>query len=149
MISKRTLAAAGLALLYILMSVWNVRNGRWPPVQGALLVASGILLGLGVALAGRKHPRGPQTSRPAPEPLPDAAFAALQAGNPIAAIKILREQRKLGLKEAKDIVDGYVQEQPALQRAIAATRAREVRKALLVLAVVAALALVVCVFLRS
>ncbi|HVZ46245.1 MAG TPA: ribosomal protein L7/L12 [Ramlibacter sp.] len=54
--------------------------------------------------------------------LSPAAVAALQQGNKIEAIKILREERNIGLKEAKDAVDDYVRSQPALQAAMAEAR---------------------------
>lgn len=47
--------------------------------------------------------------------LPAAAVAALNRGNKIEAIKLLREERSIGLKEAKDIVDHYVASHPALE----------------------------------
>jgi hypothetical protein len=50
---KRALAAVVLSLLYILMSVWLVRNGRWLPVLGIIWAVSGVLIGLGVALSSR------------------------------------------------------------------------------------------------
>lgn len=40
-------------------------------------------------------------------PLPAAALAALQKGDTIGAIKLLRESHGLGLKEAKDVVDRH------------------------------------------
>ncbi len=40
--------------------------------------------------------------------LPEAAIAALRAGNKIDAITIVREATGLGLKEAKDAVEQYV-----------------------------------------
>ncbi len=46
--------------------------------------------------------RGPAT------PLPEAAIIALDAGNKLEAIRILREATGLGLKEAKDAVERYV-----------------------------------------
>ena len=46
--------------------------------------------------------------------LPASAIAALNNGQKIEAIKIVREERKLGLKEAKDLVDAYIKTQPAL-----------------------------------
>ncbi|MGH8105740.1 MAG: ribosomal protein L7/L12, partial [Arenimonas sp.] len=38
--------------------------------------------------------------------MPTSVMAALQSGNKIEAIKLLREQTGLGLKEAKDAVEG-------------------------------------------
>ena len=40
--------------------------------------------------------------------LSTAAISALQHGRKIAAIKIVREERNIGLKEAKNVVDDYV-----------------------------------------
>ena len=48
--------------------------------------------------------------------LPSAAIAALQKGNKIEAIKIVRVARNLGLKEAKDCVEDYVRCDPSLKR---------------------------------
>jgi ribosomal protein L7/L12 len=48
-----------------------------------------------------------RTLEPA-SPLPEAAIAALEAGNKLEAIRILREATGLGLKEAKDAVERYV-----------------------------------------
>lgn len=55
-------------------------------------------------------------------PLSTAAISALRHGNKIEAIKIVREERKIGLKEAKDAVDDYVRSQPALQSSLAAAQ---------------------------
>ena len=46
-------------------------------------------------------------------------LAALQQGNVIEAIKLVRTERSLGLKEAKDVVDAYVQNHPELQETLA------------------------------
>jgi ribosomal protein L7/L12 len=53
--------------------------------------------------------------------------AALQAGNKIEAIRMVREARNLGLKEAKDAVDAYLATQPALQASLA-ERAKEAQQ---------------------
>lgn len=42
-----------------------------------------------------------------PKPLPANVLAALQSGNKMVAIKLLREASGLGLKEAKDVIDEY------------------------------------------
>ena len=42
------------------------------------------------------------------------ALAALHEGRKIDAIKILREERGIGLKEAKDEVDAYLRDHPEL-----------------------------------
>jgi len=43
-----------------------------------------------------------------------AVIALLQQGRKIEAIKLLREERHIGLKEAKDIVDEYCLQHPEL-----------------------------------
>ena len=74
-------------------------------------------------------------------PLSNSAVAALQHGNKIEAIKVTREERNIGLKEAKDAVDDYVRSQPILQASFAAAQAETKRSVLLWLAVLVALAL--------
>jgi ribosomal protein L7/L12 len=48
--------------------------------------------------------------------LPKAAVEALWHGNVIEAIKVFRQERNTGLKEAKDLVDAYLASQPALKK---------------------------------
>ena len=50
-----------------------------------------------------------------PQQLSAAAIAALQRGNKIDAIKIARQEMGLGLKEAKDLIEAYIADNPALQ----------------------------------
>lgn len=45
--------------------------------------------------------------------LPEDVLAAIRANRKIDAIKLLREHRGLGLKEAKHIVDAYVLKHPS------------------------------------
>jgi hypothetical protein len=40
-------------------------------------------------------------------PLPPDVLAALKAGRPVDAIRLLREQRGIGLKEAHDAMDAF------------------------------------------
>ena len=47
--------------------------------------------------------------------IPPLVLAALHQGNKIEAIKIIRAQRGIGLKDAKDVVDAYIRENPALK----------------------------------
>ena len=61
------------------------------------------------------------------EPLPPEAIDALQRGNKIEAIKIVRQAQKLDLKDAKDKVDAYVQSDPVLQQKFAAAQAETTR----------------------
>lgn len=55
--------------------------------------------------------------------LPQAAVDALWKGNVIEAIKIVRLERNIGLKESKDHVDAYLRGQPALQQKLQAAQA--------------------------
>jgi ribosomal protein L7/L12 len=48
--------------------------------------------------------------------LSNAAVALLWRGDVIGAIKVVRVERNLGLKEAKDLVDAYVRSQPSLRQ---------------------------------
>ena len=64
-------------------------------------------------------------------PLSTAAVSALRLGNKIEAIKIVREERNIGLKEAKDAIEDYLKDQPALQASFAATQTEVKRSALL------------------
>ena len=48
--------------------------------------------------------------------LPTAVIGAIKAGRKIDAIKLLREARGLGLKEAKHAVDAYIRLNPSLQQ---------------------------------
>lgn len=56
--------------------------------------------------------------------LPQAAVNAIWKGNTIEAIKIVRLEREIELKEAKDQVDAYVRSQPALQHKLQAAQAQ-------------------------
>ena len=55
--------------------------------------------------------------------LPQAAVAALEQGQTIEAIKIVRLESGIGLKESKDLVDDYLKSRPDLQRRLAAAQA--------------------------
>ena len=57
-----------------------------------------------------------------PSSFPPAAVAALEQGNTIEAIKIVRLDRGLGLKESKDLVDAYLKSRPDLQRRLEAAQ---------------------------
>ena len=80
----------------------------------------------------------------APIELPVEALAALQGGNKIEAIKVVRAAHRLDLKDAKDLVDRYVAAQPGLQRQMTAAGAEQGRK--LVFAVVVAIAIGAAVY---
>lgn len=59
--------------------------------------------------------------------LPAAAVAALHEGRKIDAIKIVRRERNLQLKDAKDAVDAYIRSQPALEASLGARQAAATR----------------------
>ncbi len=48
--------------------------------------------------------------------LPKAAIQALWQGNVIEAIKVVRQERHIGLKEAKEAVETYIASEPALKK---------------------------------
>jgi hypothetical protein len=77
--------------------------------------------------------------------LPEAAVAALRAGNKIEAIKIVRLQRGLNLKGAKDAVEAHLAAQPALAMQFASASAGGGRRGLLLLLGIAALCVLVYV----
>lgn len=49
--------------------------------------------------------------------LPEDVLAAIHAGRKIDAIKLLREHRGIGLKEAKQVIEIYIAQNPELARA--------------------------------
>ncbi|MBI3621774.1 MAG: ribosomal protein L7/L12 [Nitrospirae bacterium] len=59
--------------------------------------------------------------------LPAEAAAAIEAGRKIEAIKIVRKAKGLDLKDAKDLVDRYVEARPHLQRKLAEAQAESKR----------------------
>jgi ribosomal protein L7/L12 len=78
-----------------------------------------------------------------------AAISALHRGNKIEAIKLVRKERGIELKEAKDVVDEYVRTQPSLQATFAAAQAQSGRTALLWLAILIGAAILLYVFLKG
>jgi ribosomal protein L7/L12 len=48
--------------------------------------------------------------------LPKAAVEALWQGNVIEAVKVVRQERNIGLKEAKEAVETYIASEPALKK---------------------------------
>lgn len=77
--------------------------------------------------------------------LPLAVLGALRRGDKIEAIKLLREDQQIGLKEAKAEIDRYLQANPALLQQMQAKQAAMIHRLqfwVLVLLVVAILAYV-------
>ena len=81
--------------------------------------------------------------------LSTAAISALHHGNKIEAIKIVREERHIGLKEAKDVVDDYVRSHPGVQSSLAVAQAETKRSALLWRAALIVLAVLAYYFLTT
>ena len=81
------------------------------------------------------------------EALPPEAKVALQNGNKIEAIKIVRESRGLGLKEAKDAVEAHVARDPALRASLESAQAASRQGALRWLSVVVAIVVIAGYFL--
>jgi len=80
-------------------------------------------------------------------PFSPEAIAALRRGNKIEAIKQVRVERNIGLKEAKDAVEDYVRGQPELQSALADAQGEAKRSAVVWIAVLIGLAIVAYYFL--
>jgi hypothetical protein len=61
---------------------------------------------------------------PAPtlQPLPTEAIVALQRGNKIEAIKVVRKAHGLDLKDSKDLVEAHLAADASLQQAFSAAR---------------------------
>lgn len=70
--------------------------------------------------------------------LPEAVIAAIQSGRKIDAIKILRGETGLGLKDAKHAVDAYVRRHPDLASQIGTTNETRFGRLLIVGSAVAA-----------
>jgi hypothetical protein len=75
--------------------------------------------------------------------LSSSAIAALYKGNKLEGIKIVRQERKIGLKEAKDVVEEYLASQPSLESNIAAAQSEGKRGVLLWLIAIVVLVIVV------
>lgn len=77
-----------------------------------------------------------------------AVVSAVHQGNRIEAIKIVRQETGLGLKEAKDLVDDYVRRNPALAQMLTQQQSASTRRALFWVAAVVVLALMGYLLLR-
>lgn len=67
--------------------------------------------------------------------IPSSAIAALELGNKIEAVKIVREATGKGLKESKDQVEQYLAEHEGLAQRYHALQSEHNRKSLQYLAV--------------
>ncbi len=63
--------------------------------------------------------------------LPAAAIAALHRGRKIEAIKIVRNEQRLDLKDSKNLVEAYLRTQPAIQASLSARQSELGRQVLL------------------
>jgi ribosomal protein L7/L12 len=62
--------------------------------------------------------------------LPSEAIRALERGSKIDAIKSVRVSFEVGLKEAKEIVERYIDSNPSTQKRMAAANADSAKSAL-------------------
>lgn len=74
--------------------------------------------------------------------LPPSAVEALQQGRKIEAIKILRRERGLDLKQAKDTVDAFAEGQPSLAKSARTPRSDTGIGRLLIVAALSAVVIV-------
>lgn len=75
--------------------------------------------------------------------LSNAAVELLWRGDVIGAIKVVRAERNLGLKEAKDLVDAYIRSQPSLRQKMEQVQAetwQKLKRGLIVALIFAAVA---------
>jgi ribosomal protein L7/L12 len=75
--------------------------------------------------------------------LSNAAVELLWRGDVIGAIKVVRVERNLGLKEAKDLVDAYIRSQPSLRQKMEQVQAetwQKLKRGLIVALIFAAVA---------
>lgn len=71
---------------------------------------------------GQAPPVGIDLANGSLPPLSNDAMTALRGGNMIEAIKFIRAEQGLGLKEAKDVAEGYVRMYPELADVYAGQR---------------------------
>jgi ribosomal protein L7/L12 len=85
----------------------------------------------------------------ATQELPGEALAALERGSKIEAIKSLRMERSIGLKEAKDAVEAFLREHPDVQQKMAGANRQSAQGAVPWLFLVAAIATAAVLWMRS
>lgn len=86
---------------------------------------------------------------PSSPSVPASAIPALEQGQTIEAIKIVREERGLGLKESKDLVDAYLKSRPDLQRRLQAAQSEALQGFVRWMAIFLAMAAALGYFLLS
>jgi ribosomal protein L7/L12 len=80
--------------------------------------------------------------------LPEDALAALESGRKIAAIKSVRIHFNVGLKEAKEIVEEYIEADPQLKQRISVTNNNAAQSAFSGLLVIAVIVLLIYYFMK-
>jgi len=81
--------------------------------------------------------------------LPGEAVSALERGSKIEAIKSVRIAHGVGLKEAKEIVERYIDRTPRVKTSMAAANAETAKGALRWIAITGVLALLAYYFYRG
>jgi len=81
-------------------------------------------------------------------PFPPAAVAALGQGKKVEAIKIVRQEWGVDLKDAKDAVEAYIKTQPALAATMKEASAGSQRGCITWLLVLVLIGMAVYYFLR-
>lgn len=75
--------------------------------------------------------------------LPSAAIAALERGSKIEAIKHVRESQGVGLKEAKEIVEAYIDGNPDMRQRMHSANSASAGGAIRLLLLLAAVAIII------
>lgn len=77
-----------------------------------------------MSLSSLQPPISEPSSAPPPNPpLPRTVLTALRHGHFNEAVTLIRQEHNIGLCEATDLIDTYLQSQPALKRHIDDTQA--------------------------
>jgi len=80
--------------------------------------------------------------------LPEEALAALESGKKIEAIKSVRISFNIGLKEAKEMVEEYIETDPELKQRISTANNKAAQSAFSGLLLIAVFVLVVYYFIK-
>ena len=83
------------------------------------------------------------------QPLPADAIAALQKGSKIAAIKSVRLAHGVGLKDAKEIVEQFIENNPAIRARINAANMEDAKRSFGWIAAIVAIGLAAYYFLAG
>jgi len=80
--------------------------------------------------------------------LPEEALAALESGKKIEAIKSVRMSFNVGLKEAKEIVEAYIEADPEFKQRISVANNHAAQSAFSGLLVIAVIVLLIYYFIK-